>query len=789
MEATARNVDVVPLEIVFEDGLGPRYLIIGPSGDVTAEALAFRPSLSAVRSFEFALRERVARLGSFSHPAFAHVRGVDRTTGREPSLRMVSDAVVGTRVSRLIERAQTLGVSLDTHAALCITRQVVAAIAALHERARDLAHGAIATERLVVTPEGRVVVVEHGAGAALQQLRFTRKAYWSDLRVALPAATGPVLFDQRVDVTQLGVVALGLILGRPLEDVELPNRFSELVGTARAISPRGDVEPLPSGLRGWLNRALQLDPLRSFASALDARADLDAILGDTDDLASLNSLEGFLDRVDPPLPYTVVARRHEPDPGSDLYAPTDSDADSDLDSDPAPQPEPERAARRDVSLADIDAVLVRSFGEPTTTEPTAPEGKTVAVLPSAEPPTTTNGGIDLEVAASPAPEPPQILRVDAASEMPDVSDVPDVDVPDVDVPDVSGVSDRAFVAHAPAVTGAPDRSHIPERAHMPDVPHVPDAADAPYVPSAPYVPDPADLTGTANEARVEPLPDEASAPTFSAQTKRGVAAGLASAVVAAMAGYIAASRAPITPPRVLTPGALELSTGPAGVDAFVDGNFRGLTPLTVALAPGPHTIELHLSAADWQHIPINISAGMKISQFVQLPRAAGFGGEDALLHAVNNASALDSGAQPIAGRLVDVGSVSIVSDAMLRIFEGGVSIGSSRDRLELPVGRHALTLVDETSGINATRVVTVDAKKPTVLKVAMPTGVLAVNTTPPAEVWVDGDKRGETPLGNLTLRAGAHDILFRHPEFGDRRRAVVVTAGDLVRLSVDLRVR
>ena len=91
--------------------------------------------------------------------------------------------------------------------------------------------------------------------------------------------------------------------------------------------------------------------------------------------------------------------------------------------------------------------------------------------------------------------------------------------------------------------------------------------------------------------------------------------------------------------------------------------------------------------------------------------------------------------------------------------------------------------------MNKTRVVTVDAKKPTVLKVAMPTGVLAVNTTPPAEVWVDGDKRGETPIGNLTLRAGAHDILFRHPEFGDRRRAVVVTAGDLVRLSVDLRAR
>ena len=50
-------------------------------------------------------------------------------------------------------------------------------------------------------------------------------------------------------------------------------------------------------------------------------------------------------------------------------------------------------------------------------------------------------------------------------------------------------------------------------------------------------------------------------------------------------------------------------------------------------------------------------------------------------------------------------------------------------------------------------------------------------------------KRGDTPIGSLTLPAGAHDIVLRHAELGDRRRAVVVTAGELVRLSVDLRAQ
>ena len=43
--------------------------------------LCLRPELTAVGSFEFALRERVARLTAFRHPCYAHVRGVERGVG------------------------------------------------------------------------------------------------------------------------------------------------------------------------------------------------------------------------------------------------------------------------------------------------------------------------------------------------------------------------------------------------------------------------------------------------------------------------------------------------------------------------------------------------------------------------------------------------------------------------------------------------------------------------------------------------------------------------------------
>ncbi|MEQ1910995.1 MAG: PEGA domain-containing protein [Vicinamibacterales bacterium] len=689
MEATARIVASAMPEVVFEDGLGIRYLVADPSGASATEVLALRTALSAVPSFEFALRERVARLGAFSHPSFTQLRGVERVGGIEAGLRLRSDGVDGTRLSRLIDVAQAQGVFLDIKAALCLTRQLVAALAALHDSARDLSHGAISTERLVVTPQGRLIVVEHGVGAALQQLRYSREQYWTELRLALPASnTAAVLFDQRVDVTQIGVVALALILGRRLKDGEIPAHMADLVGTAQAVSPRGGIEPLPTGLRGWLARALQLDPLRSFASALDARNELDAILGASDDLASASSLEAFLDRLEQSGPLPGVAWPQ------DL-----------VDGDEEPQiPEP----LRDIMLADIDTALTRGRTPAPTVVPFAP-----SPLPAVRRP-------------EPEPEPEPVL----------------------------------------------------ESAHELEQP----AADLDEWPKVVYTPRPVDAEAGAKPA---PLVSKGQGRVWPS-----VVAGVVSASIAATVGVKAASRVPMEPAVALAPGTLELSSGPAGVDAFVDGAFRGLTPLSIDLAPGVHTIELYRPSAERQSIPITLMSGMKVSQYADVPLAIGDGALDVDAADASSDQGSTEPSQPVpVAQPSEMGWVSVVSDAKIRIFENDALIGSSRDRVELPSGEHELTLVDDLSGINTTRVVKVETRKTAVINVAMPTGALAVVATPRAEVWVDGNKRGDTPIGSLTLPAGAHDIVLRHAELGDRRRAVVVTAGELVSLSVDLRVQ
>src|SRR5262245_23978638 len=274
----------VPAPNNFHDGLGERRRVADRSGSgETVELLCLRRQLTSIPSFEFALRERAGRLANFRHTYFARVRSIDRLNDASATLAVVSDVTRGVRLSQLLTPADRRPVTIDINAALHLIRQFVSAIAMLHENAPDVAHAAISPERLVVTSNARVVIVEYVLGAALEQLRYTPERYWKELRVALPPAADEPRFDQRTDVTQIGVVALSLVLGRLLTEDETPDTLGEVLASAWAISNRGGLEPLPPGLRAWIARALQLDPRHSYESALDARVELDKVLDGEED--------------------------------------------------------------------------------------------------------------------------------------------------------------------------------------------------------------------------------------------------------------------------------------------------------------------------------------------------------------------------------------------------------------------------------------------------------------------------------------------------------------------------
>ncbi len=134
------------------------------------------------------------------------------------------------------------------------------------------------------------------------------------------------------------------------------------------------------------------------------------------------------------------------------------------------------------------------------------------------------------------------------------------------------------------------------------------------------------------------------------------------------------------------------------------------------------------------------------------------------------------------------GWVSVSAPIDVQIFENGKLLGSNQtDRLMVSAGEHHLEFVNDAFGYRVSRTVPVGPGKVESIALKMPMGSVSVNAVPWAEVWLDGEKAGDTPIGNLQATIGRHEVVFRHPELGESRQAVTVTLSAPARLSVDMR--
>jgi hypothetical protein len=180
------------------------------------------------------------------------------------------------------------------------------------------------------------------------------------------------------------------------------------------------------------------------------------------------------------------------------------------------------------------------------------------------------------------------------------------------------------------------------------------------------------------------------------------------------------------------------------------------------LTPGVHTVGLQNSISSVTE-QVTIQAGATASLVVPLSAPEGV---------------------PVSGW------VSLSTPIEMQLFEDGRLVGSSRsDRIMMSVGEHNLQIVNDQLGYRQSRTVQVTPGRVTPMRIDLPKGSMALNAAPWAEVWVDGDRLGETPIGNVSLPIGNHDVLFRHPELGEQRHTVTVTLNGPARLSVDMRKR
>jgi len=334
------------------------------------------------------------------------------------------------------------------------------------------------------------------------------------------------------------------------------------------------------------------------------------------------------------------------------------------------------------------------------------------------------------------------------------------------------------------------------------------------------------LPAGGRRTKVEPIPQ----PAF---TSVAVAVVLTAAVVIGSA-FVWMRGVPPAAFRADAPrtGRVTLETQPVGSEVVVDGERRGTTPLTLALVPGAHTMTIR-HGSDERVVPLTIAAGAEVTQYFEMKAqpVEQFGWLSVITEPSGAKVTIDGHARGVSPLVVsdlsaDVHSVTVASDGVsaerrivvtpgatasvmfslpskapgplggwvsvsspfdIEVLENNDVVGSSRtSRIMLAAGRHDLLLANRGVGYQEARRVDVVAGKTITIRVDAPQASVSVNARPWAEVFVDGASIGQTPIANVLVAVGAHDVVFRNPQFGERTQTFLVTAKGPNRIATDL---
>ncbi len=210
-------------------------------------------------------------------------------------------------------------------------------------------------------------------------------------------------------------------------------------------------------------------------------------------------------------------------------------------------------------------------------------------------------------------------------------------------------------------------------------------------------------------------------------------------------------------------GSLRVETEPSRLQVLVDGQARGSSPLVVSdLAPGSHEVLIRREGG-----PVRRSVTVRANETVSL---------------------IVSG--PSQRSATSAGYLVIETPLVLQLREDGEVVGSTDlDRVMLPAGDHVLELVNDELGYRTRRRVSIAAGKTARLSIDAPEGHMNINAQPWADVWLDGRRLGQTPIGNVRTPIGVHEVVFRHPELGERRTKVSVGLKEPARVGMDMRTK
>jgi hypothetical protein len=691
----------------LSDGLGDRLLMFDNSAAPSLELLRFRRQLAQVPGFETALRDHVHRLRGFRHPAFARVRSVQRLEP-DDDLALISNCTPGKRLSEVLHRAH------GPAFAAALIRQLAPALVLFQQYDAGVSHGALSPDRIVVSPEGSLTIVEHVIGPAIDTLEL-QTAQLASIGMALPpsAAGAAPRLDVATDWYQLGLVAVSVLIGRPVTASDLPQLETLLDGQSHV--PALDGSGLSLFMRQWLERALQISGTR-IESGADARAALDELLRKerTGDSRRIESV------------------RHEQAATSASSLTTG-------------------AGQLDVLTGEV------AGGSPAVAEQT----RQITSYCDSEPDPVELFPLE-QAPVRPPTRKPSTLDVPAPGEVPHRPQAATVLKPEAfagtkrDLAAVGAKRDPVTEkGTAPHDTPAATRTAL----HDPRVAARPPLHDPPVVNRTPAH-DPRVVTRTA---------------------ARDPRVGTRTPAYDPRAG----TRTPLRDPRVATRPPLQ--DPPAAAQPYPGGMVRKtirtsviaalaliaaveagvIAGLARALWVAPEPAVVVETAAFGEDVQVSSRAATETAP-LRLTTAPDLGW-------VRVTSAAPPGIFGAAGAGGHSGTIRISSPIKLKVLEGSRQLGSVPGAdLKIPAGRHEIELLNPALGYRLKQSLDIQAGETVSIHIAPPHGWMTIYAVPTAEVSIDGQPVGRTPLGPLPLVPGEHEFTFRHPSGPKDRQRVMV---------------
>jgi hypothetical protein len=321
---------------------------------------------------------------------------------------------------------------------------------------------------------------------------------------------------------------------------------------------------------------------------------------------------------------------------------------------------------------------------------------------------------------------------------------------------------------------------------------------------------------------------------MTAKSTRLIVAAGATVATVGFGAFVMARGLPGRAPVDVRPAQLTINTRPSGAEVIIDGERLGVTPFAQPVKPGAHSVTVRIDGRE-RVLPLELSAGAQVSQYLEMPvpqaPASAVGRISVVTDPPGARVSIDGqalGVSPLTVSVLtaDEHRVSVRSDAgsaervvavergatasvvfslpktsaapvggwlavnapfEVQVLERDEVVGASgTTKIMLAAGKHDVLLVNRALGYQETRKFEVTGGKVTTVRVDPPKATLSVNARPWAEVTIDANAVGQTPIANLAVTIGTHQVTFRHPQFGERRQTVLVTTKGPNRIAIDM---